>query len=122
MPVDKLFQPADVTDLTANPPTIKDDVLAQYVWNLKITAYDSGGNPLPYPFVCDGSATDPTSPTGQAAPAAIEISFNVMSPQAARTVMSVSSAPADWMDPITSNYQRLILPHKYEFRTRINLQ
>jgi type II secretory pathway pseudopilin PulG len=119
---DKLFQPADVTDLKANPPTIKDDALAQYVWNLKVTAYDSGGNPLPYPFVCDGSATDPTSPTGQATPAAVEISFNAMSPQAARTVMSVSSAPTDWMDTTTQNYQRLVKPHAYEFRTRINLQ
>jgi hypothetical protein len=54
-------------------------------------------------------------------PAAIEISFNAMSPQAARTVMSVSSAPNDWMDTNAPNYQRLILPNAYQFRSRINL-
>ncbi len=45
-----------------------------------------------YPYICDQSATTPTL-----LPAAIEISFNAMSPQAARTVMSVSSS-ADRLD------------------------
>jgi len=99
-------------------PGPADDVVAQYVWNLRIAAYDANGNVLSYPYTCDTSAVSATRP-----PAAIEISFNVMSPQAARTVMSVSSSPADW-DPTTQTqtYQRLILPHKYEFRTRISLQ
>ena len=99
-------------------PGPEDDVLARYVWNLRIAAYDANGNVLSYPYTCDTSAVSATRP-----PAAIEISFNAMSPQAARTVMSVSSSPADW-DPIaqTQIYQRLILPHKYEFRTRISLQ
>jgi len=44
-----------------------------------------------------------------------------MSPQAARTVMSVSSSPNDWMDTTAQNYQRLIAPHTYQFRSRINL-
>lgn len=70
-----------------------------------------------YPYICD-----PDAITFSALPAAIEISFNAMSPQAARTVMSVSSAPTDWMDTTTQNYQSLVRPHKYEFRTRINLQ
>jgi type II secretory pathway pseudopilin PulG len=99
-------------------PSPADDVLARYVWNLRIAAYDANGNVLSYPYACDTSAVSATRP-----PAAIEISFNAMSPQAARTVMSVSSSPADW-DPITQTqtYQRLILPHMYQFRTRINLQ
>ena len=99
-------------------PGPADDVVAQYVWNLRIAAYDANGNVLSYPYTCDTSPVSATRP-----PAAIEISFNVMSPQAARTVMSVSSSPADW-DPTTQTqtYQRLILPHKYEFRTRISLQ
>ena len=98
-------------------PGPADDVLAQYVWNLRITAYDANGNGLSYPYTCDTSAVSATRP-----PAAIEISFNAMSPQAARTVMSVSSSPSDWMGTTSPNYQRLILPHAYQFRTRINLQ
>jgi hypothetical protein len=54
-------------------------------------------------------------------PAAIEISFNAMSSQAAHAVMSVTSSPNDWMDTTTQNYQRLIAPHAYQFRSRINL-
>jgi hypothetical protein len=41
-----------------------------------------------------------------------------MSPQAARTVMSVSSSPADWMNMNVN----LVNPHTYQFRTRINFQ
>jgi hypothetical protein len=95
----------------------KNDVLAAYVWNLQINLYDAAGNRyVTYPCVCDQAAATPTMP-----PAALEISFNAMSPQAARTVMSVSSRPNDWMDTTTQNYQRLIAPHAYQFRSRINL-
>src|SRR5438132_10741805 len=98
-------------------PGASDAVLAAYVWNLKITMYDSGGAVInTYPYICDPDATTPNP-----LPAAIGISFNAMSPQAARTVMSVSSSPNDWMDTTTQNYQRLILPHVYQFRSRIDL-
>jgi type II secretory pathway pseudopilin PulG len=98
-------------------PGASDAVMAAYVWNLKITVYNSSGAVITtYPYICDPNATTPN-----ALPAAIEISFNAMSPQAARTVMSVSSSPNDWMDTTTQNYQRLIAPHAYQFRSRINL-
>jgi type II secretory pathway pseudopilin PulG len=105
-------------------PSASDPVLAAYVWNLKITLYDATGNPsptpappaTPSPCVCDQAAASPVM-----LPAAVEISFNAMSPQAARTVMSVSTSPNDWMDTTTQNYQRLIAPHAYQFRSRINL-
>jgi hypothetical protein len=104
------------TDSVLYTPRDSDAVLAAYVWNFKITLYDSAGTLYnTYPCVCDGSATAP-----RMLPAAIEISFNAMSPQAARTVMSVSSSPNDWMTT-TQNYQRLILPNAYQFRSRINL-
>jgi type II secretory pathway pseudopilin PulG len=99
-----------------------DAVLAAYVWNLKITPYDAAGSPnTTYPCVCDALVGGLPKPI--ALPAAIEISFNAMSPQAARTVMSVtagmtdSAAAAYWMnmDP------NLVKPHAYEFRSRINL-
>jgi type II secretory pathway pseudopilin PulG len=107
---------ASDSDLYA--PSVNDEVLAAYVWNLNITMRDAAGNVInTYPYICDPNTVTPTS-----LPAAIEISFNAMSPQAARTVTSVSSAPADWMDTTTQNYQRLVRPHAYEFRTRINLQ
>jgi type II secretory pathway pseudopilin PulG len=98
-------------------PGANDAVLAAYVWNLKLTAYDAAGNSYAtYPCVCDQSAN-----AARLLPAALEISFNAMSPQAARTVMSVSSSPNDWMDTNAPNYQRLIAPHTYQFRSRINL-
>jgi len=109
---------------TPNPspsPVPTDDVLARYVWNLKVRAYDHTGNLLPYPLVCDGSAVDPTSPTGNPAPAVIEISFRAMSPEAARTVTASGVGASQWMDDTSSVYQRLIKPHTYEFRTRIKL-
>jgi type II secretory pathway pseudopilin PulG len=94
-------------------PGVSDAVLAAYVWNLKITMYDSGGAVInTYPYICDPNATTPKT-----LPAAIEISFNAMSPQAARTVMSVTSDPSVWMN-MDAN---LVKPHAYQFRSRINL-
>jgi type II secretory pathway pseudopilin PulG len=104
---------------TPNPspsPSPSDDVLARYVWNLKVTAYDSTGTVITYPYICDPSATTPNK-----VPAVIEISFNAMSAEAARTVMSVSTDPNDWMNTGSTNYQRLIAPNTYQFRTRIKL-
>jgi type II secretory pathway pseudopilin PulG len=99
-------------------PAATDAVLAADVWNFSVAVYDTAGTKYTtYPCVCDQGAT-----TAALLPAAIEISFNAMSPQAARTVMSVSSTPADWMDATTQNYQRLIKPHAYQFRTRIIFQ
>ena len=94
-------------------PGASDAVLAAYVWNLKITMYDSGGAVInTYPYICDPDATTPKT-----LPATIEISFNAMSPQAARTVMSVTSDPSVWMN-MDAN---LVKPHAYQFRSRINL-
>jgi hypothetical protein len=103
---------SDLYDL--NAADARNDVLAAYVWNFNITLYDATGaviNTNGLPYVCDKDATTPNS-----LPAAIEISFNAMSPQAARTVMSVSSNPADWMN-MNPN---LVNPHTYQFRTRVN--
>jgi type II secretory pathway pseudopilin PulG len=104
-------------DLSA--PDAKNDVLAAYVWNLKITAYDAAGNSYAtYPCVCDQSAAAARLP-----PAALEISFYAMSPQAAQAVTSVtagmtdSAAAAYWMN-MDAN---LVKPHAYQFRSRINL-
>jgi hypothetical protein len=95
--------------------SLKDELLAAYVWNLKITAYDKSGAVIPsYPYDCD-----PDAATNSALPGALEISFKAMSSEAARTVMSVSTNAQDWMDTTTQNYQRLIGPNAYEFRTRI---
>ena len=103
---------SDLYDL--NAADARNDVLAAYVWNFKVAIYDASGNlQTTYPYICDQSATTPTQ-----LPAAIEISFNAMSPQAARTVMSVSSSPADWMNMNVN----LVNLHTYQFRTRINFQ
>src|SRR6266496_1847410 len=103
---------SDLYDL--NAADARNDVLAAYVWDFKVAIYDASGNlQTTYPYICDQSATTPTL-----LPAAIEISFNAMSPQAARTVMSVSSSPADWMNMNVN----LVNPHTYQFRTRINFQ
>jgi type II secretory pathway pseudopilin PulG len=98
-------------------PAPTDPVLAAYLWNFKITTYDANGTVITtYPCVCDQGVATPAM-----LPAAVEISFNAMSPQAAQAMMSVSSSPNDWMDTTTQNYQRLIAPHAYQFRSRINL-
>jgi len=103
---------SDLYDL--NAADARNDVVAAYVWDFKVAIYDASGNlQTTYPYICDQSATIPTL-----LPAAIEISFNAMSPQAARTVMSVSSSPADWMNMNVN----LVNPHTYQFRTRINFQ
>lgn len=122
--------------LGANPI---DETLASYVWNLQVVAYDSLGNIINQqndafsrstsgPYTCD-----PLGSTN-VLPAAIEISFNAMSPEAARTVMATTSGRADaynvWMVADNPNasatdkqlYQRMILPNLYNFRTRIVFQ
>jgi type II secretory pathway pseudopilin PulG len=113
---------ADSVLYDLNAPGAKNDVLAAYVWNFQVAIYDAAGTRYTtYPCVCDQAAATPNGSAPTMLPAAIEISFNAMSPQAARTVMSVSSSPNDWMDTTTQNYQRLIAPHAYQFRARINL-
>jgi len=104
---------ASETDLYT--PAASDDVLASYVWDFRVTPYDSSGAAITtYPYVCDPSASA-TAPL----PGAIEISFKAMSQQAARTVMSVSASASVWLDPTTQTYQRLIAPNEYHFRTRV---
>lgn len=99
---------------TLYAPATSDEIMAVYIWNLQITIYKADGTiDTTYPAAVGGSNT------GQL-PAAIEISFDAISPEAAQTMLSVSSAPNDWMDSTTTNYKRLLLPHMYEFRTRIN--
>jgi type II secretory pathway pseudopilin PulG len=115
MPSDKLYQPSDTDAPKASPPTFKDEVLASYVWNFQITAYKADGTvDTTYPLIIDPS--DPT----KVVPAALEISFYAVSPQAARVMMSASPSANDWMDTTSANF-RLVAPSKYEFRTRINL-
>ena len=115
---------SDTVLYTPNPspsPTPTDDILAQFVWNLKIIAYDASGNAFPYPLHCDGSAVNPILPAATTAPATIEISFRAMSTEAARTVIAAGANANVWMTDTDPTYQRLIKPHAYEFKTRIKL-
>jgi hypothetical protein len=101
-------------------PSSGDDILASYVWNLQITVYRADGTIDPtYPNTAL-IVTNQSNPN-VILPAAIEISFNAMSPEAARTLMTVTNNPSDWMNLNTSNqwYQSLIAPNAREFRTRI---
>jgi type II secretory pathway pseudopilin PulG len=103
-PVSKLFVPG-----------ASDETIAAYIWNLQITAYKTDGTvDNTYPLIIN-----PSNPSA-VLPAAIEVSFDAISPQAAQAMSSVSSTPNDWMDSTTTNYQRLIAPYMYEFRSRIN--
>lgn len=96
-------------------PSVTDDLLATDVWNLQVVAFKPDGSiDSTYPLIMG----DPANPS-VALPAAIEISFNAMSSQAAITAASVITSPADWMTPTTQNYKRFIAPNAYEFRTRI---
>jgi type II secretory pathway pseudopilin PulG len=100
-------------------PGANDDVLASYVWNFKITAYKTDGTQDPTYPAASIIVGDPANPGTK--PAAIEISFSAISPEAARTMISVSNAPNDWMNSASQNYIHLIQPRAYEFRTRISL-
>ncbi len=93
-----------------------DDLLAAYAWNLQLAIFDKTGAAVTSPLIYDESAA-----ASAPLPAYVEVSFNAMSPQAARTAIAVGATASDWMDSTTSNHQRLIAPHKYLFRTRIHL-
>ena len=112
---DAVLYTPDAIGTAAN--AMRDDVLAQHVWNLKVTAYDASGAVISgYPYVCDSSSASATQ-----VPKALEISFWAMSPEAARTVIAVKADANTWMNESDSTYQRLIKPHAHEFRTRIEL-
>lgn len=117
-----------------------DEPLASYVWNLQVVAYDGSGNIINQqndafghpttgaPYVCDPAGST------KALPAAIEISFDAISSDAARTVQSATSQRPDgykvWQvvgNPSASStdtqlFQRLIAPNIYHFRTRVSFQ
>jgi type II secretory pathway pseudopilin PulG len=96
-------------------PGATDDLLATHVWNLQFTPYKSDGSvDTTYPLVMN-----PSSSAAQM-PAALEISFNAMSPSAGKTVASIAKNPSDWMDPQAANYTKLVAPNSYEFRTRLS--
>lgn len=95
-------------------PTTSDETVAAFAWNLQITVYKNDGTvDSMYPVAVGGTNVGNL-------PAAIEISFDAISPESAQPLLSVSSTPNDWMDPSTTNYKTLLLPRMYEFRTRIN--
>ncbi len=121
-----------------------DEVLAAYAWNLQVVAYDSSGviiNPkadvsnhhqtTDAPYVCDPSASNPGT-----LPAAIEVSFDTISQEAARTLLATTATRPDgykvWMivsnpdpnDPSLDQklYRTLIQPNIYHFSTRISLK
>jgi type II secretory pathway pseudopilin PulG len=138
--------------LSGNPPSLSyadmnslylgsnpiDEALAAYAWNLRVVAYDGAGNIVNAttdafgnrttgPYTCDPNGS--TNPL----PAAIEVSFNAISPEAARAVIAATSGRGNaynvWMvvdnpTPAPADqqlYQSLILPNMYQFRTRIAL-
>ena len=97
-------------------PKVTDNLLASYVWNFQVAAYKPDCTvDSTYPLVIN-----PSNPA-VVLPATLEVSFTAMSPSAGRAIMSISNTPSDWMDSTKPNYQRLILPNSYEFRTRITL-
>jgi type II secretory pathway pseudopilin PulG len=99
---------------TLYAPTTSDETVAAFAWNLQITVYkNDGSSDSTYPIAVGGTNV------GQL-PAAIEISFDAISPESAQPLLSVSSTPNDWMDSSTTNYKTLLLPRMYEFRTRVN--
>ena len=125
-----LYYPADAAD----------EPVAAYAFNLRVTAFDAAG--LVVNKTSDSKGRDTTGapyivdPAGSTnpLPAAIEISFNAISPVAAQTVISATSGRADayevWKAGAAASpnagdkalYDNLIAPHVYEFRTRINLK
>ena len=117
-----------------------DEAVASYVWDLRVTAYDGKGDVINKTTAVDGRETTAApyicdeNGKSNPAPVAIEVSFKAISEAAARTVIAATQGRSDaysvWMasnaaSPSAADqqmYDRLIRPHMYEFRTRINLQ
>jgi type II secretory pathway pseudopilin PulG len=103
-----------VSPITLYAPGTTDETIASYVWNMQVTCYKADGT-------IDTTFPMEVGLPGVTLPAAIEVSFTAMSSSAAKPMMSASSNPNDWMTTTSKNYQTLIAPHAYQFRTRINL-
>ena len=116
-----------------------DDAIASCAWDLQVVAYDGSGNvinstndingnPTSGPYACDPNGSTATLPES------IEISFKVISTEAARTVSSATSGRNDGNEvwkvidnsaPTSGDktlYDALIKAHAYDFRTRIHLR
>lgn len=107
-----------------SPDKANDDVLASYVWDLRIRALAADGSEVQfggksYPLAWNEKDFQPPA----ASPVTIEISFKALSPLAAGRLKALKLEPKDWMgsrDPIiseTSKYSLHVRPLVYEFRT-----
>ncbi|MBS0659744.1 MAG: prepilin-type N-terminal cleavage/methylation domain-containing protein [Verrucomicrobia bacterium] len=110
------------------PDKANDDVLASYVWDLRIRALAADGSEIQfqsksYPLVWNEKDFQPPPNT----PVTIEISFKALSPLAAGRLKALKLGPSDWMgarDPNVredSNYFKHIRPLVYEFRTSFRI-
>lgn len=114
---------AHVEDLYV-PDKTKDDILAAYVWDLRVRVLGSNGDEikdnatnLPYPLVWDDKNAKSASPV------TIEISFKTISPTLGTRLKAIGLTPGEWMDARSANppsggkYERFLKPAVYEFRT-----
>ncbi len=118
---------------SAAPGRPEDEVLAAYVWDVRVLALDENGNEIKsnaktYPIIWDdANFVGPTIPT------TLAISFKVVSPTAGIRLKSVlpnlnlGEPAAIWMGESSSNqrikdaYQRYIAPNAYVFQTKVNI-
>lgn len=116
------------------PDPLADETLAINCWNLVVTAFDQSGNIINKKALPSGGFTtaapyicDPSGSSAGTLPSAIEVSFKTMSPTAAKTAVASGASADIWMAYDRNNastqdkqtYDRLIRPHVYEFRTRV---
>jgi hypothetical protein len=90
-----------------------DERIAEYVWNLKVTPIDETGAVLQpsYPVVFNQYAL----------PAALEISFDAVSPQAVQALRDQKIVSDFWFAPESHIYRSQIAPKMQRFRTRVEL-
>lgn len=101
-----LFAPTTTADGTTEEP------LAEFGWNFRIIPYDSRGRPLlGHHLAFEGTTL----------PAAIEISFDAISPNAVRPLADLNVPAEAWFSPASHWHIRHISPAMQSFRTRIEI-
>ncbi len=89
------------------------EILGAFIWNLRFEPLDAEGNPLPaYPQTyADGVL-----------PAALQVSFDAISPRGPARLEGLEADPAFWFLPQSHIYLRQLAPLKQHFSARVALR
>lgn len=95
------------------PSPTTDEILVQFAWNLKIVPIDGTGQAM--------ASSAPIVFGQNVLPAALEVSFDAISPKAVRALAPQRISSDFWFAPQSHIYRNQIAPAMQRFRTRIDL-